>query len=147
VIEWCYARFEDGKFGDQKYLDDWPERFPDFVHVLEDAAATQAPWNAGRFDPNDAVLFHFHELRTMAAGRVRLGHYRIPSQTLDVIYTPYLADLAGALDDLAAAGTRPPYQRPGRGPYREAKDWLALRGLDRRHPRSPLTAPLPRGRA
>ncbi len=142
-IEWCFARFEDGKFGDQKYLDDWPVRFPDSVHVLERLPALQAPWNATRFDPREAIVFHFHELRTMDADRVRLGHYRIPSQTLTTIYQPYLQDLASALAHLRAVGVFPPPQKPSRGAWQEAKDWLALRALDRTPPRSPLTARLP----
>lgn len=142
-LEWCYARFEDGKFGDQKYLDDWPTRFPDQVHVLTDLPALQAPWNAGRFDPCDAVAFHFHEVRTRSAHRVRLGHYRIPDRTIDTVYRPYLVDLAWALDLLAQAGVRPPFQRPWRGAWPEAKDWIALRLLDRTPPRSPLSMALP----
>jgi hypothetical protein len=143
VIEWCYARFEDGKFGDQKYLDDWPERFPAGVHVLEQESAMQAPWNAARFDPAEARIFHFHELRTMSADRVRLGHYRIPRATLDAIYAPYLSDLADGLDRLRRIGVVPAPQRPHRGIWPEVKDWLALRGLDPRTPRSPLTKGLP----
>jgi hypothetical protein len=48
-IEWCFARFENGKFGDQKYLDDWPTRFEGIVHVLERQELAQAPWNATRY--------------------------------------------------------------------------------------------------
>jgi hypothetical protein len=100
-LEWCYARSEDGKFGDQKYLDDWP-------HVASRLEAFQAPWNAIRFAPSECVLFHFHGLRLMRHGQVLLtGHYRIPASTHRIAYGPYLADLAAAIRQLSAIGVTP----------------------------------------
>lgn len=57
-LEWCYDRIEPERFGDQKYLDDWPERFPG-VKICTNPGAGLAPWNEER-----------HRLTTDGKGRV-----------------------------------------------------------------------------
>ena len=85
-LEWCYGRLEDGKFGDQKYLDDWPQRFGKQVHVLEQKHNALGPWNANKFCSTAAkkcVFYHFHGFRIVGPNRVLLFKgYRINSHTL-----------------------------------------------------------------
>ena len=85
-LEWCYARLEDGKFGDQKYLDDWLKRF-DGIHVLRHLGGGVAPWNVQQYEfyTNNkkiylkrktdntelpVIFFHFHGLRFYTDGFV-----------------------------------------------------------------------------
>lgn len=74
-LEWCYYRLEDGKLGDQKYLDDWPERFRG-VHVLNNVGGGVAPWNMSSYtitlqdahvyvDGTPLIFFHFHKFRIL----------------------------------------------------------------------------------
>jgi hypothetical protein len=107
-IEWCYARTEEGKFGDQKYLDDWPQRFSEFVHVLINKELMLAPWNATRYPYGNSVLWHFHALRIISNPSEKLsvvnGDYFLPKCTLDNIYLPYLEDLRVIAESLAKNG-------------------------------------------
>jgi hypothetical protein len=113
-IEWCFARSEPGRFGDQKYLDEWPRTFPREVHVSERLEVFQAPWNATRFAPSECRIYHFHGLRLMRNDRVLLaGHYRIPRSTLRIVYQPYLDDLSESMAVLRKAGFEPRVQAPG----------------------------------
>lgn len=113
-IEWCFARSEDGKFGDQKYLDAWPTLFEDKVHVLADKERFLAPWNVNRFPRGNAVAYHFHELRLLADKQVWLvGGYALPQGVVDYIYAPYLLDLGQAVHMLNNAGFTARPQKTG----------------------------------
>ena len=105
-IEWCFARIENGRFGDQMYLDDWPVRFRDLVHVLRKPSLTQAPWNVTRFAPSEAAFFHFHGLRLLRNRSLLLAdsYYPLPATTRRMIYLPYLQDFRDAVQRLQAAG-------------------------------------------
>lgn len=126
VVEWCYAVPEDGKFGDQKYLDDWPVRFGKDVHVLSRPEWTQAPWNATRFTADDALVYHFHRLRTAGDDSVAVGLYRLPKDQVDRTYRPYLTDLRAAYGQLASVGFVPQVQSPPPAALQRAKDRLAF---------------------
>lgn len=72
-LEWCYDRIEENRFADQKYLDDWPQRFSGVVD-LEHKGANLAPWNWSNYsivhneggftvDGEPLIFFHFQGLR------------------------------------------------------------------------------------
>ena len=100
-IEWCFARFEDGKFGDQKYLDDWPNRFKDQVHVLQDKEYLLAPWNATRYPYGRSICWHFQDLRITQRFNhkygVDFGIYPIPMVARAKVYGKYVQDLMAAI--------------------------------------------------
>jgi hypothetical protein len=104
-LEWCYLRLEDGKFADQKYLDDWPDRF-EGVHVLRHPGGGLAPWNIDRHtlrredgrvlvDGEPLVFFHFHRVRMRVDGGYdwRAPGYLGLGAAREVVYRPYLAAL------------------------------------------------------
>lgn len=91
-LEWCYSRMEDGKFGDQKYLDDWTERF-EGVHVLQHLGGGVAPWNMQQYvfdclnnqifgtecctkQRFPLVFFHFHDLSFISPHYVSSSVYK-----------------------------------------------------------------------
>lgn len=100
-LEWCYARVEDGKFGDQKYLDDWPERFLGLVHVLNDKELALGPWNAIRFPYGASVFYHFHGLSIVSDEKINIGLYSLPKPLVQAVYQPYLCDLKMATQVLS----------------------------------------------
>lgn len=112
-IEWCYARVEDGKFGDQKYLDGWPEKFAG-IHVSNHVGGGVAPWNAkrtdfrledgqiqvrdslghphGRWQP--LIFFHFHGLVSLSDERMCfVVGYELPAGAKLWVYRPYVREL------------------------------------------------------
>ena len=110
-IEWCFARPENGKLGDQKYLDEWPTRFGQLVHVLQQLDVLLAPWNARRFPYSRAIAWHFHGLRLLGNRKVLLhGPYSVPDITHTMVYEPYLQELKRSLDTLGedVVQQRPP---------------------------------------
>lgn len=108
-IAWCYNRVEDGKFGDQKYLDDWTTRFKK-VHVLQHVGGGLAGWNVSQYDfikdkenfygiekrsgtKFDIIFYHFHYLKFYTNGKLQLGPRIISSDVKNYFYKPYLIEL------------------------------------------------------
>jgi hypothetical protein len=108
-LEWCYAKAEDGKFGDQKYLDDWTERFSG-VHVMQHQGGGVAPWNVQQYfikedgltlvkknsgETYPIIFFHFHGLKFFSNGLVSCSGavYDLTRQVKTALYVPYIKKL------------------------------------------------------
>ena len=95
---WCYNRCEDGKFGDQKYLDDWPTRFKG-IHVLQNVGGGLAPWNVLQYHLSQVVpvFYHFHYFRSSEVCGLYeyiFGPYELQDEAIRLFYEPYLATIS-----------------------------------------------------
>lgn len=105
---WCYYKYEDGKYGDQKYLEEFPKRFKG-VHELRHLGGGVAPWNLNQYrfyDSNaegnitlkkvdDAetfqlILYHFQSIKYFNQNIVNINSGTQSKVTKYKIYIPYL---------------------------------------------------------
>jgi hypothetical protein len=104
-IEYCSADYENGRMGDQKYLDEWPRRFRG-VQVISHPGGGLGPWNIESrtveggpdgvsVDGQPLIFFHFMGLHAYTEGPPRLGsgRFRITKAERRWIYDPHLAQL------------------------------------------------------
>jgi hypothetical protein len=98
---------EDGKFGDQKYLDAWPARFPGRVRVIRHPGAGLAPWNfmghrieldgpVPRVDGEPLVFYHFHGLKLFSSWVFDPGYLafgEMPRRLRRWLYPRYVHEL------------------------------------------------------
>jgi len=129
-LEWCYDRTEDGRYGDQKYLDDWSQRFPG-VRVLEHVGGGLAPWNVANYrleragatvlvDGRPLVFYHYswlelyHRLGAVVMALFSRGYgfvrrpvplvwatpYFVSPSEMDLVFVPYVKALSHVLADV-----------------------------------------------
>ncbi len=112
-IEWCYAKMEEHKYGDQKYLDYFEEKFNN-VCVISHVGAGVAPWNISKYfielKDNAIVIglrkeqkikyplifYHFQGLKfddKRSNIIVTPSDLKIPEFGLKYIYQPYIYKL------------------------------------------------------
>ncbi|MBX5162254.1 MULTISPECIES: hypothetical protein [unclassified Rhizobium] len=112
-IEWCYYRLEDGKMGDQKYLDEWPILYPK-CHIIAHPGAGIAPWNYEKLhfaeqtlggvlvEGMPLIFYHFHQFQLLAGGGFdRLSSfYTSVCREPEAVYAAYEAALMRTLSEI-----------------------------------------------
>lgn len=100
-LRWCYDKQKNGLWGDQKYLDEWPQRYPN-VKVSENKGMNAGSWNTKKgcmiysynddiyFENTALVCFHFSGFKIVNENEFVLCKYnKIPAEA-DSIYSVYL---------------------------------------------------------
>ena len=101
--EWCYKKLENGKYADQKYLDNWEKKFTD-VKIIKNKGANLATWNIENYkivknyesimiDDDSLVFFHFHGFKRLLFDFYTPGYSQTHATKIirDQIYKPYLS--------------------------------------------------------
>lgn len=110
-IEWCYFREEDGKMGDQMYLNQWPKLYNKLT-ISQNLGINAAPWNIAQYSVqkrkdkiyinNDLLIcYHFHQFKILSNNNfVYAKGYELSKNIIDTIYKPYIHEIKEQLSRL-----------------------------------------------
>lgn len=105
-LESCFWRPEEKLCGDQKYLDEWPKKYKNDIHIML-ANYHAAPWsllnyklvkkNNGLLNGTQSLIFfHFHDVKPTGKGRLLDLYYYsyYPSlKNFFLLYKPYFQEI------------------------------------------------------
>lgn len=108
-LTWCSDKAEQGKFGDQKYLDNIP-LLTKRVCEIKTPGVNIAPWNQKkyRFSINNGevyanghrlIFYHYCGLRIVDKDNCVLT-LNIDKESIPIIYEPYIESIKKAIDDV-----------------------------------------------
>ena len=107
-LDWCYQIVEKDRYADQKYLDLWPEQYPN-LKIIKNKGANLATWNVSNYriqkknnqifiDDNKLVFYHFANLIQISNSKFKTNLSRVLMPTSGIIkediYIPYLKHLS-----------------------------------------------------
>ena len=111
-LEWCFYKLEEGKMGDQKYLDEWPDLYTS-CHIIENVGAGIAPWNYSQYEiknkkdkitinGENLIFYHFHQFEILKNKEFfRLGKiYTSNQKEPELIYQIYEEKLLKSLSEI-----------------------------------------------
>jgi hypothetical protein len=114
-VNWCFDKVEDGRWADQKYLEQWIHHFP-AVKVIESPDRTAGPWNV-KFTIKDNETFR-NDNKLIAvhySGFVIINHEEfdlcntnvLNENIIDSIYLPYVKAIREEMDVIKSQKGQP----------------------------------------
>lgn len=111
-LEWCFHWHEGDAWGDQKYLDKWPELFQGVI-VSKDSGTHVGPWNVGHHESiseisvsngevyinnQKLVVYHFTGFVILSKVKFDLCNWwKVKNNIINPVYIPYIRSLRGAI--------------------------------------------------
>lgn len=104
-LDWCYWKYEDGKLGDQMYLNEWPKLYDGNLTISKNVGVDAAPWNISQYsvtskngkvfiDNDQLVFYHFHQFQILGPNHFsRVLGFTLSKNVVELIYEPYEAEL------------------------------------------------------
>lgn len=116
LTDWCFDKFEDGRWADQKYADDWTERFKG-VGIMDSTGVNMTPFilytliedrklklsekKGGVYAGNERItLFHYYGFKYHNSHEFDLCSYDMDfhDEAIRLVYLPYINEIKTAVE-------------------------------------------------